>query len=179
MLWGTEKREKGGYRKQVEEFETGNGTNKGKERVVLSNRGPKCLGWAWQVRSPRKPFRRKDPASGKQSCLDLFIVSKELLPYVTSLKIDSERKRTVARAVKMGAIYSNVYSDHYSCILTLTGLPRIQERRRESRVMWNLAKEGGWNRYFLLTDEYSEPFEKAIKILLKKNGRSLTKFMIK
>ena len=42
-----------------------------------------------------------------------------------------------------------------------------------------MAKEGGWNRYFLLTDEYSEPFEKAIKILLKKNGRSLTKFMIK
>ena len=108
------------------------------------------------------PFTRKDPASGKQSCLDLFIVSKELLPYVTSLKIDSERKWTVARAVKMGAIYSNVYSDHYSCILNLTGLPRIQERRRESRVMWNLAKEGGWNRYLLLTDEYSEALENAI-----------------
>ena len=28
--------------------------------------------------------------------------------------------------------------------------------------MWNLAKEGGWNRYLLLTDEYSEAFENAI-----------------
>ena len=29
--------------------------------------------------------------------------------------------------------------------------------------MWNLAKEGGWNRYTLLTEEYSEAFEKAIE----------------
>ena len=28
--------------------------------------------------------------------------------------------------------------------------------------MWNLAKEGGWNRYSILTDECSEAFEKAI-----------------
>ena len=108
------------------------------------------------------PFTRKDPASGKGSCLDLFIVSRELLPYVKSMKIDSKREITVARAVRMGDIYSNVYSDHYSCILTLENLPRIQERRGENKVMWNLAKEGGWNRYSILTDECSEAFEKAI-----------------
>ena len=109
------------------------------------------------------PFTRKDPASGKESCLDLFIVSKELVPYVKSMKINLKREKTVARAVRMGAIYSNVYSNHYSCILTLENLPRIQERRGEKRVMWNLAKEGGWNRYALLTEEYSEAFEKAIE----------------
>ena len=34
------------------------------------------------------PFTRKDPATGNQSCLDLFIVSRELLPYVNNLLID-------------------------------------------------------------------------------------------
>ena len=46
------------------------------------------------------PFTRKDPATGKLSCLDLFIVTKELKPYVVSLRIDSEREMAVARAVK-------------------------------------------------------------------------------
>ena len=38
------------------------------------------------------PFTRKDPASGKLSCLDLFVVSSDLRPYVKELVIDSERK---------------------------------------------------------------------------------------
>ena len=37
------------------------------------------------------PFTRKDPASGKLSCLDLFVISKELRPFVSSLIIDSKR----------------------------------------------------------------------------------------
>ena len=102
------------------------------------------------------PFTRKDPASGKLSCLDLFIVSRELVPYVESLKIDSKREFAVARAVRMGEIYSNVYSDHFSCILTLRDLPRIQERKEENKVIWNLAKEDGWKRYQMLTEEYTE-----------------------
>ena len=55
------------------------------------------------------PFTRKDPASGKLSCLDLFIVSRELVPYVESSKIDSKQEFAVARAVWTGEIYSNVY----------------------------------------------------------------------
>ena len=38
------------------------------------------------------PFTRKDPASGKESCLDLFIVSSDLHPYVRSLLVDSKRE---------------------------------------------------------------------------------------
>ena len=29
--------------------------------------------------------------------------------------------------------------------------------------MWNLTKEGGWERYYLLTEEYSKVFEKIVE----------------
>ena len=56
-----------------------------------------------------------------------------------------------------------MYSDHYTCVLTLGNLPRVRERKEEKRVMWNLTKEGGWERYYLLTEEYSKVFEKIVE----------------
>ena len=108
------------------------------------------------------PFTRKDPASGNMSCLDMFVVSAELLPYVQSLVIDSKREMAVTRAVKVGTRYKAVPSDHFTCILTLTDLPRVQERKGENQVVWNLKKEGGWNKYQLLTDKYSDYLEQVI-----------------
>ena len=90
------------------------------------------------------PFTRKDPATGNGSCLDLFIVSKKLLPYVSSLKIDSERNMAVSRAVKIGQKYERVFSYHYTCLLTFQDLPRGKEGKVRKKVVWNLAKEGGW-----------------------------------
>ena len=58
------------------------------------------------------PFTRIDPASGNMSCLDFFIVSKELLPFVEKLIIDKERKMTPARAVRDKKKYKLVYTDH-------------------------------------------------------------------
>ena len=46
------------------------------------------------------PFTRKDPATGRESCLDLFIVSQELRVHVKKLVIDEKRKMTVARVTK-------------------------------------------------------------------------------
>ena len=40
------------------------------------------------------PFTREDPATGIMSCLDLWIVSRELLPYVSSLVIDKDTNIT-------------------------------------------------------------------------------------
>ena len=48
------------------------------------------------------PFTRIDPATGIQSCLDLFVVAGELLQYVDNLSIDSKREFAVGRAMKMG-----------------------------------------------------------------------------
>ena len=108
------------------------------------------------------PFTRKDPATGKMSCLDLFVVSRELLPFVKSLEIDADRKFTVTRAVRAGSRYKAVPSDHFTCILTLTDLPRVQERRGDKQVVWNLRKEGGWEKYEILSNKYSELLEKVI-----------------
>ena len=105
------------------------------------------------------PFTRRDPATGKESCLDLFIVSRELLPYVSKLTIDSGRKMAVYRAVKRGRSYRRVYSDHYTCLLTLKDLPRRRQGKSDKKVVWNLAREGGWEKYHELTEEYSEPLK--------------------
>ena len=99
------------------------------------------------------PFTRKDPASGNESCLDLFIVSGNLLPYVKRLLIDSKREFAVARPVRLGGSHQLIYSDHYSCLLTLTNLPRVQNKKTISQSVWNLTKEGGWEKYHKLTEE--------------------------
>ena len=108
------------------------------------------------------PFTRKDPATGNLSCLDLFIVSRELSPYVKKLQIDSKQKMPIARAVKNGSKYQLVHSDHFTCLLTLTGLPRVREGRIEKKTAWNLGKEGGWESYKKLTQDYNKAFKKAV-----------------
>ena len=92
----------------------------------------------------------------------MFVVSAELLPYVQSLVIDSKREMAVTRAVKVGTRFKEVPSDHFTCILTLTNLPRVQERKGEKQVVWNLEKEGGWNKYKILTDKYSKNLEQVV-----------------
>ena len=109
------------------------------------------------------PFTRRDPATGNLSCLDLFVASRELLPHVSKLRIDSAREMAVARAVTCGEKYKMVYSDHFTCVLTLSDLPRAQVRREEKKVVWNLAREGGWEEYKVLTDKYSDKLEKEIE----------------
>jgi hypothetical protein len=108
------------------------------------------------------PFTRKDPATGGESCLDMFVVSRELVPYVKNMFIDSKRECTVGRAVKVGDSYQTIFSDHYTCILTLENLPSIHEKKTENKTIWNLAKEGGWDSYKELTEKYADSIEKAI-----------------
>ena len=111
------------------------------------------------------PFTRQDPATSNRSCLDLFIVSKELRPYVSGLLVDSVRAITPARVVTTGGRRKLVYSDHYTCVLTLAGLKRAGSRTetKEKTVGWNLTKEGGWNNYKKLTDEYSKKVDKIVE----------------
>ena len=56
----------------------------------------------------------------KQSCLDLFLVSRNLFKYVTALDIDKYKYHT--------PYYVNIsnkksYTDHFACILTFKGIP--------------------------------------------------------
>ena len=106
------------------------------------------------------PYTRVDPATSKLSCLDLFIVSRELRPYIKNLLIDSKRKWKIARSVRshgrvigVKPTFKLIYSDHFPVLLTLTDLPKVDERKEEKEVRWNLAREGGWKKYEILSNQ--------------------------
>ena len=102
------------------------------------------------------PFTRVDPATVKLSCLDLVIVNKELRSFISRLLIDSKKEITVSRPTKKKGNYKDVYSDHYSCILTFENIPKKRETVQKKRVKWNLAKSDGWETYKKVTEK---PFE--------------------
>ena len=108
------------------------------------------------------PFTRKDPATGQMSCLDLFVASKELLPYIEKLVIDKKEKFTPGRAIKKKGKYKLINTDHYSCLLTIKDLPQKRERSIEKRTVWNLSKENGWKCYKTYSDMFSEKLTKII-----------------
>ena len=108
------------------------------------------------------PVTRVDPATGEGTALDMFIVSKELRPYVEKMVIDERREMTPARIVKKKGKFTKVYTDHHMVLLTLAGLPMAREVKDEKVMRWNLAKEGGWLKYSELCEERSEQIEKLI-----------------
>ena len=81
------------------------------------------------------PFTRKDPASGKLSCLDLFVVSSDLRPYVKELMIDSERKIAPFRLINKGnqSKPKLIYSDHFTCVIKFE---KLQKRKRRKKEKW-------------------------------------------
>ena len=119
------------------------------------------------------PYTREDPATEKLSCLDLSIVSRELWPFVQKLVIDRERNFTPARPMKKRGKYKLIYTDHFSTLLSLKDLPRRQKDKEEKRVMWNLAKQRGWEDYKKLTNKYSE----KLKDIVEDNSESIEDIM--
>ena len=117
------------------------------------------------------PFTREDPATGERSCLSLFIVNKELEPYVKSLFIDSGRTMGVARPVWERGKFRLIYPDHFPRLLKLKDLPWKEKgvKKEPKKVGWNLAKCGGWNRYEVLTDECSV----ALNTVIEDNTKSV------
>ena len=65
---------------------------------------------------------------GKKRCLQLFIVSTELKPFVSKLYIDSTRAMGVAWPVWEKGRYRLIHSDHYPCLLTLRDMPWTQRK---------------------------------------------------
>ena len=108
------------------------------------------------------PFTREDPATGKLSCLDLFVASRNLLPYVSKLVVDSKRKMAVYRVKRTKNKYKRIYSDHYSNLLTLSNLPLSENKEEKKVIKWNLAKDGGWERYKKLTEKPNKKLDDMI-----------------
>ena len=97
------------------------------------------------------PFTRKDPAvPDRKSALDLCLVSKELFPYVDSMKIDDLRQFTPFRPCGK----SVTYTDHYAIQISFKGLPLASKKsvKEKDIVRWNTNRKDGWESYKELTD---------------------------
>ena len=61
------------------------------------------------------PFTWVDPAdANNKSCLDYFICSKNLRPYIKKLLIDSERKFALLRVIHKDGKFKAVLADHFT-----------------------------------------------------------------
>ena len=108
------------------------------------------------------PFTRFDPAKPeRKSCIDLVIISRELLKYVHRLVIDKNLTFTPGRPVRKDKI---TYTDHRSLILEFKNLPlKLKSNSAGAKVtMWNTNKTGGWDVYKMLTQN-NQKLEEATK----------------
>ena len=96
------------------------------------------------------PFTRYNPAAPEdddlKSCLDLILISKELLKYVDEIVIDKDFNFTPGKPLGGSKM---CYPDHYGILLVMKNIPLANRRNVANKKfkLWNLNKEGGWNKY--------------------------------
>ena len=109
------------------------------------------------------PFTREDPGNAdNKSCLDLCIVSVNILPYVKRMFIDSGKMFTPYRITKKNGALAKVYTDHYTEIIELVGMPS-KFLYKSPDTKWNLMRPGGWDNYERITDDYAESIGDMVK----------------
>ena len=97
----------------------------------------------------------------RKSCLDLIIVSINLLPFITKVEVDNKRKFTPRRVMKRKDKIVTIFSDHFSTKVEMKGIPRVKnENSRKST--WNIGKPGGWDRYNIMTNQMADKVSDVI-----------------
>ena len=107
------------------------------------------------------PFTRFDPANPEgKSCLDLVIISKDLLKYLHNLTIDKNLTFTPGRPIRKNKI---TYSDHRSLILEFRNIPlKLNSNNPGTKFsMWNTNRIGGWEVFKMIT-ENNKKLENAV-----------------
>ena len=108
------------------------------------------------------PYTRYNPAApddnDSKSCIDLILISKELLKYVEEVVIDNKFNFTPGKPLGGNKM---CYPDHYGILFVMKNIPLANRRNSngEKFKMWNLNKDGGWNRFNELTED-NEKFRK-------------------
>ena len=87
--------------------------------------------------------------------MDLVIASDCLLPYVSMVWVDRERKFTPRRVMRNKKKTTTIFTDHFPVKVVLSGIPRRKEETKQDPT-WNLGKPGGWELYERLTNEAAE-----------------------
>ena len=96
-----------------------------------------------------------------KSCLDLCIMSANLVPYATKMLVDSRLKYCPKKVMMNRGRTKIIRSDHYPIIIQMEGMQRANMKMpKESR--WNLNKPGGWEKYKVTLEEASEKIDTII-----------------
>ena len=113
---------------------------------TLSNASDKIIGGPFTWYNPSKP----DDDSLK-SCIDLVIVSNDLVKYLDKVTIDKNLDFTPSRPVSKGKLS---YTDHYAILIEFKNLPiRSSIESKKKLKIWNLNKENGWENFKQLPDD--------------------------
>ena len=119
---------------------------------------------AMEERVQGGPFTRKDPASGKESLLDIWLCSASLAPHVKELYIDSSRKWMVARPVLKDGRMRLTHTDHYTMLATFQDLPVARAARQEEQVTrWKTGKKESWTQYLEASKDASKKIDKVVE----------------
>ena len=119
------------------------------------------------------PWTREDPGDGGLSCLDLAIVSRNMLPFVKKMKVDSKKEFTPMRVTVRRGRMTLRPTDLFSLLLELW-LPR-KEKSQKTLTVWNKKKPGGWEAYKVLTDAAQSKMEE----LIEDKEKSVEEVMVK
>ena len=123
------------------------------EEYVLLNSIPRAEGGPWTWVSRANP--------NIKSCIDLVIVSADLLQYVSSLVVDVKKEFSMFRVRKVKNQTKLIPSDHFPLVIRLKNLP-TRRIKREQESHWNLNKEDGWKRFKDLQSTVKEKMDNII-----------------
>ena len=99
--------------------------------------------------------------SSRKSCLDLGILSISMLPYLTKVEVDIDKKITPRKVAKKKDKITTIFSDHFSLKIEFTDIPKKQANNAPQSV-WNLGKPKGWESYKVETDLVADKIDNIV-----------------
>ena len=123
------------------------------DRYILLNNSAVVEGgpWTWESRADQTI----------KSCLDLCIMSANLVSYTTRMLVDSQKMYCPKKVMMSRGKTRMIRSDHYPIIIQLEGMPRANTKMaKESQ--WNLNKPSGWDIYKVAIEDASDKIDTFI-----------------
>ena len=103
---------------------------------------------------------RQNPIGG-MSVLDLAVVSNNIENCVQKFTVDSHKKWTPFAIRKKNGINTKHHSDHMSIMIDIK-LPVIKKKNPKSKPIINFRKDGGWERYAIISNEYAHKIKELV-----------------
>ena len=97
-----------------------------------------------------------------KSCLDIVIISANLLPYFSRMVIDRKQEFCPKKVVRTGGKERLIRSDHLPILVVLKNMPKAKKGLKK-KSHWNLMKPGGWEVYKAAMDEASGKIDDIVE----------------